>query len=184
MWSLPDRPKQRVRVELLNTFTAGIDTNTLTTFTLLLIVRTQRCMWSLDKVGCTAKLSQQSFCHWWQNIHYHLTNLQNHTTTNMFDVVRIITSKQQIFSVRSTNFQKNWSPIQSCPTKIGFSPDRAHCSSLPATSAQSCRCCFFSLDLGFFCFIWGFYWKSGVFSTLVKFLKHDMLFYCMFHSRM
>ena len=60
-------------------------------------------MWSLDKVGCIAKSSQQSVCHLWQNIHYHLTtNLQNHNTTNIFDVVRIITSKQQIFSVRSS----------------------------------------------------------------------------------
>jgi len=120
VWSLPDKPKKRVRAELLNTCTAGIDTNTLTTFTLLLVIRTQRYMWSLDKVGCTAKSSQHSFCHWWQNIRYHLTNLQNHITTTMLDVVRIITSKQQIFSVRS-------SPD---PAKIGFSPGpvliRAH----------------------------------------------------------
>jgi len=66
------QPEQRVRAELLNTRTAGIDTYTLTTITLLLVIRTQRYMWSLDKVGCMAKSSQQSFCHWWQNIHYHL----------------------------------------------------------------------------------------------------------------
>ena len=71
-------------------------------FTLLLVIRAQRYMWSLDKVGCIAKSSQQSFCHWWQNIHYHLTNLQNHITSNIFVVVSIITSKQQIFSVRSS----------------------------------------------------------------------------------
>jgi len=48
---------QRVRAELLNTCTAGIDTNkTLTTFTLLLVRRTQGYMWSLDKVGCTEKI--------------------------------------------------------------------------------------------------------------------------------
>jgi len=97
--SLPEKPKQRVKVELLNTCTAGTDTNTLTTFTLLLVIRTQHYMSSLDKVGCTAKSSQRSFCHWWQNMHYHLTNLQNHMTIDMLDVVRIITSKQQIFSV-------------------------------------------------------------------------------------
>jgi len=124
VWSLPDTPKQRVRAELLNTYTAGTDTNTLTTFTLLLVIRTQHYLWSLDKVGCTAKSSQQSFCHWWENIHHHLTNLQNHITTNILDVVRIITSKQQIFSVRS-------SPD---PAKIGFSPHlvliRAHLCSV------------------------------------------------------
>jgi len=113
VWSLPDKPKQRVRAELLNTCTAGIDTNTLTTFTLMLVRRTQRYMWSLDKVGWTAKSSQQRFCHWWQNTHYYLTNLQNHITTSMLDVIRIITSKQQNFSVRSS----------SDPAKIGFSPD-------------------------------------------------------------
>ena len=116
MWSLPAKPKQGVRVELLNKCTAGIDTNTLTTFTLLLVIQTQRYMWSLDKVGCTAKSSQQSFCHWWQNIHYHLTNLQNHITTNMLDVVRIITSKQQISQsdpILIRQLKKNCSPIQS-----------------------------------------------------------------------
>jgi len=40
-----------VRAELLNTCTAGIDTNTMTTFTLLLVIQAQRYMWSLDKVG-------------------------------------------------------------------------------------------------------------------------------------
>ena len=69
------KPKQRVRAELLNTRTASIDTNALTTFTLLLEIRTQRYMWSLYKIGCIAKSSQQRFCYWWQNIHYHLTNL-------------------------------------------------------------------------------------------------------------
>ena len=104
MWSLPDEPKQMVRAELLNTCTctAGIDTNTLNTITLLLVIRTQRYIWSQDKVGCTAKSSQHSFCHWWQNIQHHLNNLQNHITTNMLEVVRKITSKQQIFSVRSS----------------------------------------------------------------------------------
>ena len=116
MWSLPDKPKQRVRAELLNTFTAGIDTNTLTTFTSLLVLRTQHYMWSLDKDGCTEKSSQQSFCHWSQNTHHNSTNLKNYITTNTFDVVRIITSKQQIFSVRSSPdppiFKKNCSLIQ------------------------------------------------------------------------
>ena len=144
MWSLPDKPKQTVRAVLLNTCTAGIDTNTLKTFTLLLVKRTQHYMWSLDKVGCTAKSSQQSFCHWWQNIHYHLTNLQNHITTNKLDVVRLITSKQQIFPARSSPgppiFKKiavrfRYSPD---PAKIGFSPDPVrsspvHCSSLVGT---------------------------------------------------
>jgi len=129
VWSLPDKPKQRVRVELLNTCTAGTDTNTLPTFTLLLVIRTQRYIWSLDKVGCTAKSSQQSFCHWWQNIHYHSTNLQNHITTNMLDVVRIITSIQQIFSVRSSPdppiFKKIAVRSSPAPAKIGFSPDPA-----------------------------------------------------------
>jgi len=45
-----------VRAELLNTRTAGIDTNTLTTFTLLLIIRTQRYMWSLDKTWMHSKI--------------------------------------------------------------------------------------------------------------------------------
>ena len=119
MWSLPAKPKQGVRVELLNKCTAGIDTNTLTTFTLLLVIQTQRYMWSLDKVGCTAKSSQQSFCHWWQNIHYHLTNLQNHITTNMLDVVRIITSKQQIFSQSDPVLIRQFSKqLQSDPVLI------------------------------------------------------------------
>jgi len=73
--SSPAKPKQRVRAELLNTRTASIDTNALTTFTLLLEIRTQRYMWSLYKIGCIAKSSQQRSCYWWQNIHYHLTNL-------------------------------------------------------------------------------------------------------------
>jgi len=50
-----------VRAKLLNTCTAGIDTNTLTMFTLLLVIRTQRHVWSLDKVERTTKSSQQSF---------------------------------------------------------------------------------------------------------------------------
>jgi len=90
-------------------------------------------MWSLDKVACTAKSSQQSFCHLWQYIHYHLTNnLQNHIITNIFDVVRIITSKQQIFSVRSSSdppiLKKIVIRSSPHPAKIGFSPDP--CSSL------------------------------------------------------
>jgi len=75
VWCLPAKPKQKVRAKLLNTRTASIETNTLTTFTLLLVIRTQRYMWSLDKVGCTTKSSQQNICHWWQIMHYHLTNL-------------------------------------------------------------------------------------------------------------
>ena len=135
MWSFPAKPKERVRAELLNTRTAGVDTNTLTTFTLLLVIRTERYMWILDKVRCIAKSSQHSFCHLLQNIHYHLTtNLQNHITTNIFDVVRIITSKQQIFSVRSSPdppiLKKNAVQSSPDPAKIGFSPDpvliRAH----------------------------------------------------------
>ena len=118
MWSPPAMPKQRVRAELLNICTAGIDTHTLTTLTLLLVVRTQRYMWSLDKTGCIAKWSQQSFCHWWQNMHYYLTNLQNHITTNLFDVVRIITSKQQIFSVRSSPDPPIFKKLQSDPVLI------------------------------------------------------------------
>jgi len=60
--SLPAKPKQMVRAEPLNTRTAGTDTNTSTTFTLLLVMPSQRHMWSLDKGGCIAKyLSQQSF---------------------------------------------------------------------------------------------------------------------------
>jgi len=37
-----------LKAEPLNTRTAGTDTNTLTTFTLLLVIRTQRYMWSLS----------------------------------------------------------------------------------------------------------------------------------------
>ena len=146
MRSLPRKPKQRVRAELLNTHTAGIlDTNTMTTFTLLPEMRTQSYMWSLDKVGCIADTSQQSFCHWWQNIHYHLTNLQNHPANNIFDVVRKITSKQQFFSVRSSPdppiFKKIAVRSSRDPAKIGHSPDSIRscpdtCS--PLSGAQLC----------------------------------------------
>jgi len=40
-----------MRAEPLNTRTAGTDTNTSTTFSLLLAIRTQCCIWSLDKGG-------------------------------------------------------------------------------------------------------------------------------------
>ena len=48
---------------------------------------------------------------------------------------------------------------------------------------QCCHCCFFSLDLGFFCFVWGsgFLLKIWGFVTVVKFEK-CMLYYCIFHS--
>ena len=125
-----------MRAEILNTRTAGIGSNTLTTFTLLLVIPTQRYVCSLDKVGCMPKLSQQSFCHWWQNIHYHLTNLQNHITTNIF-------AKQQIFSVRSSPdppiFKKiavRSSPVQA---KIGFSPDPLRSSPHPCSSLWCTR---------------------------------------------
>jgi len=52
--SLPAKLKQMVSVQPLNTHRAGIDTNTSTTFTLLLVIRTQRYMWSLDKGGCSS----------------------------------------------------------------------------------------------------------------------------------
>jgi len=39
-----------LRAELLNTRTASVHTKTSTTFTLLLVIRTQHYMWSLDKV--------------------------------------------------------------------------------------------------------------------------------------
>jgi len=61
-------------------------------------------MWSLEKAGCIAKSSQQGFYHWWQNIHYYLTNLQNHITTNIFDVV------EQNNHIKTANFL---SPVQS-----------------------------------------------------------------------
>ena len=48
-------------IELLNTRTADTDTNISTTLTLLLVMQTQRHIWSLDKGGCIAKQSQQSF---------------------------------------------------------------------------------------------------------------------------
>ena len=54
-------------------------------------------------------------------------HLQNHITTNMLDVVRIITSKQQIFSVRSSPDQSIFKKIavrsSPDPAKIGFGPD-------------------------------------------------------------
>ena len=89
-----------VSVVPLNALTAGIDTYTLATFTMLLVIRPQRYMWSLDKGGCSSnnKQSQMSFWRWWQNIHYLSTNLQNHITTKTFHMFRIITSKQQKFS--------------------------------------------------------------------------------------
>ena len=98
-------------------------------------------MWSLDKVGCMAKSSQQSFCHLWQNIHYHLTtNLQNHITTNIFYVVGIITSKQQIFSVRSSPDPPILKTIavrsSPDPAKIGFSPDPVRSSPDPCSSLE------------------------------------------------
>ena len=43
-----------VRAEPLNTRTARVGTNTSTTFTLLLVIRTQRNMWSLEKGGCSS----------------------------------------------------------------------------------------------------------------------------------
>ena len=127
MWSLPDNAKAKGENWTTEHMHSRHRHYTLSMFTLLLAIRTQRYMWSLDKVGCTAKSSQQSFCHWWQNIHYHLINLQNHIITNILDVVRIITTKHQIFSVRSSPdppiFKKIavWSSPD--PAKIGFSPD-------------------------------------------------------------
>jgi len=44
-----------VRADLLNMRTAGIDINTSTTFNLLLGIRIQRYMWSLDTGGCRSK---------------------------------------------------------------------------------------------------------------------------------
>jgi len=96
---------------------------------LVLVMRTHRYMWSLDKIGCIAKSSQQSFSHLRQNKHYQLANLQNHITTNMFDVVRIITSKQQIFSVRSSPDPTIFKKLQSDP--VLFRPKLASAWSSP-----------------------------------------------------
>jgi len=43
--------------------------------------------------------------------------------------------------------------------KLPLKSRHAHFSFAYASFDQCCHCCFFSLDLGFFCFIWG----SGVF---------------------
>jgi len=54
-------PKQIVRTESTNTCTAGTDTNHSIVFTLLVELNV-----ILDTIRVT-KLSQQSFCHSWQN---------------------------------------------------------------------------------------------------------------------
>ena len=66
------------------------------------------------------------------------TNLQNHITTNIFDVVRIVTSKQQIFSVRSSPdppiLKKIAVRSSPDPAKIGFSLDPVRSSPDPCSS--------------------------------------------------
>ena len=54
----------------------------------------------------------------------------------------------------------------------------------PFTVIWYCHWCFFILDQGFCCFIWGseIFLKIWVFLTLVKFYKF-MLYYCVFRSR-
>ena len=58
---------------------------------------------------------------------FHQSAKSHYCTTNMFDVVRIISSKQQIFSVRSSPHTKIFKKIavrsSPDPAKIGFSPD-------------------------------------------------------------
>ena len=61
---------QMVKTVLTTTRAARIDTNHSTSFTLLLVIRTQRYMWTkVDRVRI-AKYPQQSFCRVWQNIAY------------------------------------------------------------------------------------------------------------------
>ena len=85
------------------------------------------------------KKSQQSFCIWWQIIHYHLANLWNRITTKIFDIFRIITLKQQKFSqsdpvLNSQIFKKIAVRSSPDPAKIGFSPDPVRSSPDPCSS--------------------------------------------------
>ena len=76
-------------------------------------------MWTkVDTVRITKKL-QQSFCIWWQNIHYHIANMWNRITAKIFDMFRIITLKQQKFSLSDPVLIRQFSKkLQSDPVLI------------------------------------------------------------------
>jgi len=60
-----------VREEPTNTCTAGIDTSHSLSY--VYVARSQRYVWTTVDTVRIPKYSQQSFCYWWQNIHYHLS---------------------------------------------------------------------------------------------------------------
>ena len=104
-----------VRAEPTNNRTAGIDTNHSTMFTLLLelnVLCEQRWM-QFELQNSPSRV----FAFGVENKHYHLANLWNRITTEIFGVFWIITLKQKTFfspiQSWSSNFQKNCSPIQS-----------------------------------------------------------------------
>jgi len=71
-----------------------------------------------------------------------ITNLQNHIATNMFDVVRIITSKQQILSVRSSPDPTIFKKLQSDPVltrpKLASVLIRAHLCGIASVLTLHC----------------------------------------------
>jgi len=113
-----------MRAEPLNTRTASTDTNTSTTFSLLLAVRTQCCIWSLDKGGCSSNskivpaellslLDDKIF----NSLLYLSTNVSNHITRKTLMWLNNHIKTTKILSVRSSPdppiLKKNCSPIQS-----------------------------------------------------------------------
>ena len=81
--------------------------------------RPERYMWTKVDTVCNAKWSQQSFCIWWQNLHYHLANLWNWITTISFYIFVKITLKQQKFSqCDSVLIRQFWKKLQSNPVLI------------------------------------------------------------------
>ena len=128
-----------VRAEPTNNRTAGIDTNHSTMFTLLLelnVLCEQRWM-QFELQNSPSRV----FAFGVENKHYHLANLWNRITTEIFGVFWIITLKQKTFfspiQSWSSNFQKNCSPIQTCSAKIGFSPDLVLSSGIHWSSCVS-----------------------------------------------
>ena len=129
------------QVILLHTRTAGIDTNHSTTFTLL-----QESALCVDKGGyssnckiVSAELLQMMAIYSLpfsksvkSNVNRNFWYIQN----NHIKTTKNFLSPIQSWSVK---FQKNCSPIQSCPAKIDFSPDPVRSSPDPCSSLLQTR---------------------------------------------
>jgi len=130
-----------MRAEPLNTRTAGTDTNTSTTFSILLAIRTQCCIWNLDKRGCSwnskivpAELLLLIDGKILNSLLYLSTNVSNHITRKTLMWLNNHIKTTKIFLVRSSPdppiLKKIAVRSSPDPAKIGFSPDpvliRAH----------------------------------------------------------